>query len=604
MEIRNNPFYELRSRLYASAAAGCGIIAEDFRLQKAMEAFKPMSEANKVFGKLYAMCQALIKSDDPASEISGCIALADALAVTQGTFETGAEEITPLPECKGVKPKHISYNALNDYCDTIRKAQYAPQKFSSYLVNCISDPRLLLAFVNSAGNDTESLHELFTIFKQVYGENLVPLMKNAFDSTAAKTGGALVKYISETAGTKENEFYAGIARNEEAAPAVRSAAIYALADDPANADLLLEIYQTTKGNIKAAALKALAQTNSPASESALTKKMKTYRDSNLEYIALSGLELCSSYLRKETQYIIENTPKNTNFREHPAIYSIEDALANKKDVKDVFEMLADYHDKNRKLIQSNEVAAINRALISNIILHDDPEYRELLISLYNRVPWLFVQARFFLALMEEPDTACQTYAGVSDEAPAMMLQRLLDIKYTADGWYGIYMYVTNCKEEQRFVKLFRRIPGYMIEFFSKFKKMDKNNANSYQIQVFKCLLDDHAPGDEEAIRKAAGEFAKAGFDAYPDREYIELMLKSGTSVDGLIEDYIIRYVKQNKAAVRSFWLEWLKVTEDILIREIKSAMEKLPTLLEPSYKVVIDAQMKELNRVLKNHNAL
>ena len=58
MEIRNNPFYELRSRLYASAAAGCGIIAEDFRLQKAMEAFKPMSEANKVFGKLYVLIDA------------------------------------------------------------------------------------------------------------------------------------------------------------------------------------------------------------------------------------------------------------------------------------------------------------------------------------------------------------------------------------------------------------------------------------------------------------------------------------------------------------------------------------------------------------------
>ena len=50
MEIRTNPFYELRTRLYASAAAGCTIIAEDFRLKRAVEAFKPMSEANKVFG--------------------------------------------------------------------------------------------------------------------------------------------------------------------------------------------------------------------------------------------------------------------------------------------------------------------------------------------------------------------------------------------------------------------------------------------------------------------------------------------------------------------------------------------------------------------------
>ena len=32
MEVKTNPFYELRDRLYASAAAGCSLIAEDFRL--------------------------------------------------------------------------------------------------------------------------------------------------------------------------------------------------------------------------------------------------------------------------------------------------------------------------------------------------------------------------------------------------------------------------------------------------------------------------------------------------------------------------------------------------------------------------------------------
>lgn len=603
MEIKNNPFYELRSRLYACAAAGCGIISEDFRLQRALEAFKPMSEANKVFGKLYAMCQGLITSDDPAAKISDCIALADALAVTQGTFDTGAE-LSPLPECNGIKPVRISYNTMKEYAETIRKSQYAPQHISSDLVKAVSDPRLLLTFIKSAGNDTESLHEIFLMFKEVYGENLVPLMKSAFDTAAAKNGGAVIKYISETVGAKENDFYLSVARNDEAAPAVRTAALFALAEDPGNGDALLEIYQTTKGNIKAAALKALAQTNSPASEAALAKKMKTYRDSNMEYIALSGLGLCSSYLRKETQYIIENTPKNTNFREHPAIYQIEDALANKKDVKDVFEMLADYHNKNRQQIKPMEVNSINRALISNVVLHDDPEYRELLVSLYNRVPWLFVQARFFLALMEEPETACKTYAEVSEDSAEMMLQKLMDIKYTADGWYSIYTYVTNCKEEQRFVKLFRNIPEDMLALLGTFRKIDKGNSKSWQIEVLKNILDNCSPEDKDAVKKAAAKFAKAGFDAYPDREYITIMSKAGCVTEGIIENYIIRYVKQNKSAVRSFWLEWLGVPEEQFIAEVKSAMEKLPTLLEPNYKVVIDAQMKELNRVLKNHNAL
>ena len=51
MDIK--PFYELRTRLYLSAAAGCSVISEDFRLKRALENFKPLSEANKVLGKLY-----------------------------------------------------------------------------------------------------------------------------------------------------------------------------------------------------------------------------------------------------------------------------------------------------------------------------------------------------------------------------------------------------------------------------------------------------------------------------------------------------------------------------------------------------------------------
>ena len=70
MEVKNNPFYELRSRLYATAAAGCSLIAEDFRLSRAIEAFRPTSEANKVFGKLCAMCDSLASSCREADTLS------------------------------------------------------------------------------------------------------------------------------------------------------------------------------------------------------------------------------------------------------------------------------------------------------------------------------------------------------------------------------------------------------------------------------------------------------------------------------------------------------------------------------------------------------
>ena len=85
------PFYELRTRLYASAASGCGAVNEDFRLKRAIESFEPLAQANKAFMKLYSDCGKLFTSDSPADVLADCIALADALAVTQGSFSDIAE---------------------------------------------------------------------------------------------------------------------------------------------------------------------------------------------------------------------------------------------------------------------------------------------------------------------------------------------------------------------------------------------------------------------------------------------------------------------------------------------------------------------------------
>ncbi len=49
------PFYELKNRLYASAATGCGSIGEDFRLKRAYDSFETLSNANNAFAKLYGL---------------------------------------------------------------------------------------------------------------------------------------------------------------------------------------------------------------------------------------------------------------------------------------------------------------------------------------------------------------------------------------------------------------------------------------------------------------------------------------------------------------------------------------------------------------------
>ena len=44
------PLYDVKSRLEQAAIAGTGLLAEDFRLQRAAENLKPLAAANPVFG--------------------------------------------------------------------------------------------------------------------------------------------------------------------------------------------------------------------------------------------------------------------------------------------------------------------------------------------------------------------------------------------------------------------------------------------------------------------------------------------------------------------------------------------------------------------------
>ncbi len=113
------PFYELKNRLYASVAAGCCSISEDFRLKRAVESFEPLSKVNKAFLKLYDMCVSLINSEFPSSEISDCIALADALAVTQGVCKDNSENESAVKS--DTSCAKIPYSELEILCADIRK---------------------------------------------------------------------------------------------------------------------------------------------------------------------------------------------------------------------------------------------------------------------------------------------------------------------------------------------------------------------------------------------------------------------------------------------------------------------------------------------------
>ena len=115
------PFYELRSRLYACAAAGCQTVSEDFRLKKAVDEFKPLAELNKAFGKLYSLCQSLFTAENASRQLADAIALADALAVTQGTFADNSEVIPSEVSTESGQMINAPYSVISEFCEKITK---------------------------------------------------------------------------------------------------------------------------------------------------------------------------------------------------------------------------------------------------------------------------------------------------------------------------------------------------------------------------------------------------------------------------------------------------------------------------------------------------
>ena len=54
------PIYELRDRLRTAMIAGTNLLAEDFRLKRAVEAMAPLEKAAPVFAKVGELCRSLI----------------------------------------------------------------------------------------------------------------------------------------------------------------------------------------------------------------------------------------------------------------------------------------------------------------------------------------------------------------------------------------------------------------------------------------------------------------------------------------------------------------------------------------------------------------
>lgn len=265
------PVYELRERLKVGAVAGTGLIAEDFRLKRALEALAPLEKASPVFARMGQLARAVMEENctDRAGTLLDALTLVDAVLCTQGTVGAGGE-LLPLPaenEDTLLPVTEVPYSVLSALLDALCNSGSGRY---SYVVEVRSerpelfrDYRVQAALVKALGASYGELAEDAADWLIQDGnstpwarEAILPLLRKGFDPRGGREMVRRVRVMEELAGAESNDFY--LEQLPRAEKDVRTALIHALSHSRKNAELLLELRTEEKGNNKKMAYYALA----------------------------------------------------------------------------------------------------------------------------------------------------------------------------------------------------------------------------------------------------------------------------------------------------------------------------------------------------------
>lgn len=392
-------FYELRERLYNTAAAGCMTVSEDFRLKRAVEDFKPLAEANKAFAKLFSLCEALLSTDKPESVIADCIALCDALAVTQGIFSDSAE----AARAEGVFPTaEKPASAISAITTLISKSDTELWKLSAEYKETLRDPRVISAFIGEL--ETGKYNENYRIFCEIMcdicGKGLVPALK-----ASVKETGRQLKYIAKLTGDEENEFFRALALDESKPEKLRIEAISALSCSLGNGAFLADIFNTSKGKIKDAALITMAEMDAPEAEPIFERLLQKYKKSMASAVAASSGKACTEFTRKYLLGLLDAAKKadNDKARTEAGIELVTAAttlLQNKPELDDVFLELSSHSEFSVNVNPKNSCIA---ALMRGMTGKHGAAVRAQINRLYAKAPDVFYRPKIFADFLEHPE---------------------------------------------------------------------------------------------------------------------------------------------------------------------------------------------------------
>ena len=328
------PIYELRERLRAAAMAGTSLLAEDFRLRRACEMFKPLAAASPVFAKIGQLTEQLLSPDisHPQGALLDAVSLTDAVICTLGAVDV-AGEITPLEivgseETADAMIVNAPYSVLKELLEGLEGTGGACYRIREEHPALFRDYRVKYALVQALGASyAEFANDVAKWLCEDKDKSILPLLYRDFDPAGKREMVRRVEVIEAVAGADANDFY--IKMLDTAQKEVRQALIFALRHHQDNVPLLLEMTKKERGKNKDAAFWALANIENAQAAAYFKKYAEKNPKAVLGYLTDASSEWAAEVVEELCDRVLEQ------------IENINEVAAEEKDLSDVFYLLHD-----------------------------------------------------------------------------------------------------------------------------------------------------------------------------------------------------------------------------------------------------------------------
>lgn len=438
-----NPLYELRERLSNCAIAGVNLIAEDFRLVRAVEQAAVLSSAAPVFQKIISHAQNLLSEacEDKASTLLETLALLDAVLRTQALYQIEAEAL-PLPISHNSICADVPYSVLHPILEALTNT--GGGRYSIILDAYRScrqlyrDYRIKGALINGLSDSYAEISNL--IEKWLIEENdpsIIPLLKKDFNPHEKK--GMLHRFhvIEALAKDKENPFYLSLL--EDSDKVLREAAISALRYSPENIPILLQLIASEKGTAKQAAQYALSSFHTDNAKLYWLGELKKASKGSL-FLRFSRQAYISDFIGERLLEVLERVlSQKENALSNGDISQIRSyfALLPGKDsevLRTLYRYIAKNHMQLNKLCIKDGISQISSAyhnsaaeknfmneflnlFLDAVIYTKSTDLYQLVEEFYHTYGEPYIQASFAVALLTKPaKEVYQTYFPILDRA--------------------------------------------------------------------------------------------------------------------------------------------------------------------------------------------